>query len=60
MRLRLIRHATLLVEYAEHTLLFDPMLDDVGVRPPIQNSPNPRNNPLVPLPLSPEEFLTKD
>ncbi len=51
MRLRLIRHATLLVEYGGQTLLVDPMLDDPGARPPIQNSPNPRNNPLVPLPF---------
>ena len=59
MRLRLIRHATLLVEYAGHSLLVDPMLDDASARPPIQNSPNPRNNPLVPLPGSPNEFLSK-
>jgi L-ascorbate metabolism protein UlaG (beta-lactamase superfamily) len=51
MRLRLIRHATMVVEYGGHTFLVDPMLDDPGARPPIQNSPNPRNNPLVPLPL---------
>jgi L-ascorbate metabolism protein UlaG (beta-lactamase superfamily) len=59
MRLRLIRHATLSVEYAGHSLLVDPMLDPVGIRPPIQNSPNPQNNPLVPLPTQPEEFLSK-
>jgi len=57
MRLRLIRHATLVVEYGGHTFLVDPMLDDPGARPPIQNSPNPRNNPLVPLPFSVEEFV---
>ncbi len=51
MRLHLIRHATLVVEYNGHTLLVDPMLDDAGARPPINNSPNPRNNPLVPLPI---------
>ncbi len=59
MRLQLIRHATLLVEFAGHTLLIDPMLDDVGARPPIQNSPNPRNNPLVPLAMKAEVVLTK-
>jgi L-ascorbate metabolism protein UlaG (beta-lactamase superfamily) len=57
MRLRLVRHATLLVEYNGHKLLVDPMLDDAGARPAIQNSPNPRNNPLVPLPISVEEVL---
>lgn len=55
MRLRLIRHATLIVEYTGHTLLIDPMLDDAGARPPIQNSPNQCNNPLVPLPMPAEE-----
>jgi L-ascorbate metabolism protein UlaG (beta-lactamase superfamily) len=57
MRVQLIRHATLLVQFAGHTLLVDPMLDNVGARPPIQNSPNPRNNPLVPLPMKPEAVL---
>jgi len=57
MRLCLIRHATLLVEFGGRTLLVDPMLDDAGARPAIENSPNPRNNPLVPLPLSGEELV---
>jgi L-ascorbate metabolism protein UlaG (beta-lactamase superfamily) len=57
MRLRLIRHATLAVEYNGHRLLVDPMLDDAGARPAIQNSPNPRNNPLVPLPVSAQDVL---
>ncbi|HEX3352260.1 MAG TPA: MBL fold metallo-hydrolase [Terriglobales bacterium] len=57
MRLRLIRHATLLVEYRGHRLLVDPMLDEVGARPPIQDSPNPRNNPLVALPVSVPEVV---
>jgi L-ascorbate metabolism protein UlaG (beta-lactamase superfamily) len=57
MRLRLVRHATLLLEYSGHRLLVDPMLDDAGARPPIQNSPNPRKNPLVPLPMPAEECL---
>jgi L-ascorbate metabolism protein UlaG (beta-lactamase superfamily) len=57
MRLRLIRHATLILEYAGHTLLIDPMLDEVGARPPIENSPNPRDNPLVPLPIPAREVL---
>jgi L-ascorbate metabolism protein UlaG (beta-lactamase superfamily) len=57
MRLRLIRHATLLVEYGGHRLLVDPMLDDAGARPAIQNSPNPRTNPLVALPISAPEVL---
>ena len=51
MQIQLIRHATLLIEYADMRLLVDPMLNDAGAGPPIQNSPNPRNNPLVNLPM---------
>src|SRR5215217_4518093 len=50
MRLRLIRHATLLVRVADQWLLVDPMLDPAGARPPVENSPNPQRNPLVELP----------
>jgi L-ascorbate metabolism protein UlaG (beta-lactamase superfamily) len=57
MRLRLIRHATLVVEYNGHRLLVDPMLDAAEARPAIQNSPNARKNPLVDLPMSVEEVL---
>ena len=57
MRLRLIRHATLVIDYCGHKFLLDPMFDDAGARPAIQNSPNPRNNPLVPLPEPANELL---
>jgi L-ascorbate metabolism protein UlaG (beta-lactamase superfamily) len=57
MRLRLIRHATLVLEYNDHRLIVDPMLDDAGARPAIQNSPNPRNNPLMPLPEPVEDVI---
>ena len=57
MRIHFIRHATLVVEYGGHIFLVDPMLDAAGARPPIQDSPNARNNPLVALPARPEEFL---
>ena len=50
MQLQLIRHATMLIEYADMRLLLDPMLSDAGAMPPIENSPQPRPNPLVPLP----------
>jgi L-ascorbate metabolism protein UlaG (beta-lactamase superfamily) len=50
MRLRLIRHATLLVRLAGHCLLVDPMLDPAGARPPVPDTPNPAPNPLVELP----------
>ena len=51
MRLTLIRNATLLVELGGRRVLVDPMLDDVGARPPVEDSPNARPNPLVPLPM---------
>lgn len=50
-RVRLIRHATCVVHYGARTLLVDPMLGDQGVMPPIARTPNPRPNPLVPLPV---------
>jgi len=50
MQLQLIRHATLVLEYAGMRILVDPMLSDQGAMPPIANSPEPRPNPLVHLP----------
>ena len=51
MRLRLIRHATLAIEYNGHNLLVDPMLDGAEARGAVQNTPNQRKNPLVGLPI---------
>ena len=58
MRLRLIRHATLLVELADRRVLVDPMLDPAGARPPVADTPNDRRNPLVELP-EPAELLVR-
>ncbi len=60
MDIRLVRHATLVVRLGEKTLLVDPMLSPPETMPPIQNSPNDRRNPLVPLPdldLSPVDAV---
>ena len=57
MKLQLVRHATLLLEYAGMRILVDPMLSDAGAMAPIQNSPQPRPNPLVPLPFPAEQVL---
>ena len=57
MKIQLIRHACLIVEYTGHRLLVDPQLDPAGARPAIENTPNPRNNPLVDLPISVKELL---
>lgn len=48
--IQLLRHATLLLELADVTLLVDPMLAPAGERDPIPNTPNERRNPLVALP----------
>lgn len=57
MRLRLLRHATLMLEFAGRKLLVDPMLSAPGAMPAIENSPNPRPNPLVPLPVAIQEMV---
>jgi L-ascorbate metabolism protein UlaG (beta-lactamase superfamily) len=56
-RITLVRNATLLVELAGQRLLVEPMLDDAGARPPVEDSPTPRRNPLVPLPFPAEEVV---
>jgi L-ascorbate metabolism protein UlaG (beta-lactamase superfamily) len=57
MKLQLVRHATLLLDYAGMKILVDPMLSDAGAMSAIQNSPQPRPNPLVPLPFPVEQVL---
>ena len=57
MNLQLVRHATLLLDYAGMRVLVDPMLSDAGAMSAIQNSPQPRPNPLVPLPFPAEQVL---
>jgi L-ascorbate metabolism protein UlaG (beta-lactamase superfamily) len=57
MKITLVRHATLLLELDGRRLLVDPQLDDQGARPPIDNTPNPRRNPLVPLPVPAEDVV---
>jgi L-ascorbate metabolism protein UlaG (beta-lactamase superfamily) len=56
-KVTLVRHATLLLETSVGRILVDPMLRPAGTTPPIENTPNPRPNPLVDLPMSPEEVL---
>jgi L-ascorbate metabolism protein UlaG (beta-lactamase superfamily) len=56
-RVTLVRNATLLVELAGRRILVEPMLDAAGARPPVEDSPNPRRNPLVPLPFPAEEIV---
>ena len=58
MRLRLIRNATLHVRLAGRCVLVDPMLDPAGARPPVEDTADPRRNPLVELP-EPAEVAVK-
>jgi L-ascorbate metabolism protein UlaG (beta-lactamase superfamily) len=60
MKLQLIRHATLWLQYAGVNFLIDPMFSDVGVNPPIINSTNDRRNPLVPVPFAIDDLLHPD
>lgn len=55
MRLRLLRHATLLLEYAGLRLLLDPMFSKPDAQPPVGNAANDRRWPLVPLPMDDED-----
>lgn len=57
MRITLVRSATILVELAGKRILVDPMLDDVGTRPPIEGTANPVANPTAPLPFPAEEVV---
>lgn len=60
MKIKLIRHATLWLEYGGATFLIDPMLSVQGVNPPIMNSGDDRRNPLVPLPGPVQQWLEPD
>jgi L-ascorbate metabolism protein UlaG (beta-lactamase superfamily) len=59
MHLRLIRNATLRLELDGRHVLFDPMLDPAGARPPVAGTENDRRNPLVELPEPPEVVVAE-
>ena len=56
-RLTLIRNATIVLELDGKRVLVDPMLDDAGARPPVENTGDDRRNPLVPLPRPAKEIV---
>lgn len=58
MQIRLIRHATLVIELFGRRILVDPMLSDAGVMEPVQNAASTSRIPLVPLPSSIEAILS--
>ena len=57
MRITLVRSATVILEIGGKRILVDPMLDDVGARPPIEQTRNQVANPTVPLPFPAEEVV---
>ncbi|WP_101842720.1 MBL fold metallo-hydrolase [Halobacillus sp. Marseille-P3879] len=58
MDIKLIRNATLIVEYAGKKFLIDPMLAEKGTYPPFPNSiRQDQNNPLVDLPVSLDDVI---
>lgn len=60
MRIQLIRHATMLIEYAGRKLLLDPMLSAAGTLPATPTAANDWANPLVELPVPVEKLLEAD
>lgn len=60
MKIQLIRNATLWVEYGGVQFLIDPMFSEQGVNPPVFNTENDRQNPLVPLPGDVKQWLHPD
>ena len=61
MKIRLIRHASLWIEYAGQRILVDPMFADKGTYPGLSvGRGKAASNPLVDLPGSMEEFVRPD
>ncbi|MTV48188.1 MBL fold metallo-hydrolase [Heliobacillus mobilis] len=57
MRIKLIRHATSILQYGGKKFLVDPMLSSARSMAPVDFSPNTQKNPLVELPVTIEELL---
>ncbi len=55
--LQLVRNATSIIRYGGRTLLLDPFLSPAGALPAFNNTPNPRPNPLVELPMPAAEVV---
>lgn len=61
MDIRLVRNATLVLQYADKRFLIDPFFAAKGTLPPFPNTPNQDTpNPLVDLPLPIEELTQVD
>ena len=60
MKIQLIRHATLWLEYAGLNILVDPMLMDPEEMPAFPNTPNNLRNPRAALPETETEYTNPD
>jgi L-ascorbate metabolism protein UlaG (beta-lactamase superfamily) len=58
-QLTLVRSATVIVQLEGRRILVDPMLDDVGARPPIASTANQVRNPTAPLPFPAEDVVRR-
>ena len=56
MRLTLLRHATLVIEYGGLRILVDPMLSAAGAMDPVSGAAVTARIPMVDLPISPAEL----
>ncbi len=56
MQIQLIRHATLMLEFAGKSMLVDPMFSAAAAWDPVRNSANPQRNPMVALPWAASEL----
>jgi L-ascorbate metabolism protein UlaG (beta-lactamase superfamily) len=59
MQIRLVRHATLLIDMGGRRILVDPMLSDEGAMDPVQNAASNRRIPMVPLLMPVAEILAR-
>src|SRR5215831_5955357 len=55
-RVRLLRHATLIIQIGELKILFDPMLSAKNEMDPVQDCGNDLRIPMVDLPVDKEEL----
>lgn len=60
MKIQLIRHASLWLQYDGKTILVDPMFADAEQFPAFPNTPNDKRNPLVSLPEDKKAWLSPD
>jgi len=56
-QLTLVRNATIVLELSGRQILVDPMFDDAGARPPIEDTVPQIANPTVPLPFPAEDVV---